>query len=76
MNALTIIVLAVAAIAIYKVASDRGKRKVSKEVIKRDEALDREEIGNERENRDNTDAYDELNDTINRGKSKRKRQGK
>lgn len=70
MNALTIIVLAFLAIVIYKVASDRGKRKVAKEVAARDEALDREEIANERENWDHTNAGDNLNDAIGSKKPK------
>lgn len=72
MNALTVIVLAAAAIAIYKVASDRGKRNVAEAVIKRDEELDLEELANERENWDNTNAGDNLNDAI-AGKKPRKR---
>lgn len=72
MSTLTVIVLLVIAVAIYKIASDRGKRKVIKDVIERDEALDVEEIQNERENWDHTNAGDNLNDAIN-GKSGRKR---
>lgn len=72
MSTLTVIVLLVIAVAIYKIASDRGKRKVIKDVIERDEALDVEEIQNERENWDHTNAGDNLNDAIS-GKSGRKR---
>jgi hypothetical protein len=75
MNALTVIVLAAAAIAIYKVASDRGKRKVAEAVIERDEEIDLEELANERENWDNTNAGDNLNDAV-AGKKPRKRQSR
>lgn len=72
MSALVITVLLFFGIAIYKIASDRGKRKVVKDVIERDEALDLEEIQNERENWDNTNAGDNLNDAISgkRGRNK------
>jgi len=63
-NALTVIVLLVVAVAIYKIASDRGKRNVARKVAERDEALDREEIENDRENWDHTNAGDNLNDAI------------
>jgi len=66
-----ILAVALLVVAVYKIANDRGKRKATKQIIKREEALDREELANEKENRDHTNAYDELDNVINRGKRKK-----
>jgi hypothetical protein len=73
MNWATAILILVVIGGVYKIASERGKRKVAEQVVQRDEALDNEEIANDRENWNNTDAGDNLNDAIGgkgRGKGK------
>lgn len=50
--------------AVYAIAKQRGERKKAKEVIDREHELDREEADNELEDKRNSDAWDNLNDTI------------
>jgi len=50
--------------AVYGIAKQRGERKKAKEVIDREGQLDREEADNELEEKRNSNAWDNLNDTI------------
>ncbi len=54
---------------VYKVASDRGKRKASKTIQDREEAVERIEVENELKKKQDANAWDNLNDTIDRNSS-------
>jgi hypothetical protein len=51
-------------VAIWFAAKKSGERKKAKEVMERENELDREEANNELEDKRDTDAWDNLNDTI------------
>jgi len=50
--------------AVYTIAKQRGERKKAKEVIDREGQLDRKEANDELEEKRNSNAWDNLNDTI------------
>lgn len=71
MSTAVVILLVVVGVGIYVIAKQRGERKKAMEVMDHEEELDKIDAENILDEQRNTDAWDNLNDTIKKPRAKR-----